>query len=134
MDLNDEQIMAARDRLKKLQREAEEAATDSAQLAGRLASQSHRAWSRGRDVQVTVGSDGLVQGVDFTGKAMNLSPRMLAAATLDAHQKALVALRQSVEEAVEEAPHSVHGLGGAILADLHRVIPVKDDPSDDGRR
>ncbi|MDT0156252.1 YbaB/EbfC family nucleoid-associated protein [Microbacterium sp. ARD32] len=127
MDLDEEQIMAARDRLAQLQREAEAAAADSAQLADRLASRSYRAWSRGRDVQVTVGADGLVQGVEFTGDAMTLSPRMLAAATLDAHEKALVVLRESVEEEVAQAPDSFSGLRGAILADLHRVIPVDDD-------
>src|SRR5690606_8927990 len=60
--ITDADLGAARDRLAQLQREAHAAAAETAQLAARLEQETYSAWSRGREVRVTVGADALIQG------------------------------------------------------------------------
>lgn len=124
----DARLFTARDRLDKLRREAHEAAAETALIAARLEQETYSAWSRGREVRVAVGPDALIQDVEFTPGAVTKSPRVLAAATLDAHRRALELLRAAVENVVSTTPGSVRGLGDEILGSARTILPVSDDP------
>ena len=123
----------ARDRLEQLRRDAHRAADEAARLAAHIEQSTYAAWSPGREVRVTVGPDALIQRVEFTAGAPRSGPRSLAAATLDAHRRALTLLRASVEDAVADAPASVGDLAGAV-ADAARTMLPSDEPRYDGGR
>lgn len=128
------QLVDARDRLKRLQQEAHQAAADAARTAARIEQTTYAAWSAGREVRVTLGPDALIQRVEFTPTAMRTAPRALAAATMDAHRRAVALLRAAVDEAVREAPASVGDLSGAVAAAARTMLPASDEAGhDDGR-
>ncbi|WP_444662413.1 YbaB/EbfC family nucleoid-associated protein [Cellulomonas sp. CW35] len=123
-------LVDARERLRQLQRDAHETAVETARIAARIEQATYSAWSAGREVRVTLGPDALIQGVEFTPHAMRTAPRALAAATMDAHRRAVALLRASVDEAVREAPASVGDLSGAVAAAAHEMLPAADEPPD----
>lgn len=123
----DARLFAARDRLAQLQYEAHAAAEETALIAARIEQEVYSAWSRGREVRVTVGPDALIQGVEFTPGATTKSPRSLAAATLDAHRRALELLRMTVEDVVGSIPGSAHGLADDILGSARTMLPASGE-------
>ncbi|MBT0994541.1 YbaB/EbfC family nucleoid-associated protein [Cellulomonas sp. DKR-3] len=123
-------VVDARDRLKQLQLEAHQAAAETARTAARIEQRTYAAWSAGREVRVTLGPDALLQGVQFTPHAMRTPPRALAAATMDAHRRAVALLRAAVDEAVGEAPASVGDLSAAVAAAAHAMLPAADESPD----
>lgn len=124
----DARLFAARDRLDQLRREAHEVAEETALIAARLEQETYSAWSRGREARVTVGPDALIQDVEFTSGAVTKSPKALAAATLDAHRRALELLRAAVENVVSTTPGSAHGLGDEILGSARTMLPASEEP------
>ena len=129
----DDRLFAARDRLARLRQETHAAAAETALIAARLEQETYSAWSRGREVRVTVGPDALIQGVEFTPGAMTKSPSSLAAATLDAHRRALEMLRASVEDTVSTIPGSAQGLADEILDSARAMLPAPDGPARESR-
>jgi len=130
----DDRLTAARDRLARLRAEAHATAADAADIAARLAQQSYSAWSARRSVRVTVGADALVQGVEFTEAAVGMAPRALAAATLDAHRRALALLRATVEETVSTGTATDPAIGSTILVGARDMLPAPEQPRLDDRR
>lgn len=129
----DASLMSARERLDHLRREAHVAAAEAALIAARIAQATCSAWSRGREVRITVGPDGLVQDAEFTEDALELTPRALAAATLAAHDGALALLRAAVEDAVAAAPPSVRSLADEVAAGARSALPAAEPWRDDRR-
>jgi len=128
----DSPLLAARDRLARLRQEAHAAAAKTALIAARIQQQTYSAWSRGREVRVTVSPDALIQGVEFTPGAMTKSPESLAAATLDAHRRALELLRSTVEDVVSTTPGSAQGLADEILGSARSMLPAPTEPGREG--
>lgn len=130
MSMDDDRLTQARDRLARLRQEAHEVAAETARIAERVAQTTYTAFSRGREVSVTVGPDALVRRVSFTDDQVTLSPRALAAATLDAHGRAIAMLRSSIEDAALSAPSSVRALAGTVLAEADRMLPSEQSRDD----
>ncbi|MBW8763953.1 MAG: hypothetical protein JF592_15450 [Microbacterium sp.] len=131
MVMDDARLTAARERLEKLRQEAHSAAEETALIAARIEQTTYSAWSRGREVRITIGPDALIQGAEFTEDAMTRSPRSLAAATMDAHDRAIALLRSSVEVAVGAASHSVQGLADTVLSEAEAMLSSAEPRPDD---
>lgn len=91
---------------------------------------THPAASRGREVRVTVGGDALIRRVESTDGGITLSPRALAAATLDAHRRGAALLHSVVEDAAGSAPDSVRPLSDMVRGEADRMLPAEHTRDD----
>lgn len=64
-------------------------------------------WSPGHEVEVSVGSTGLLDGIEFTSRAMALPAGALSALILTTLRSALAELQAKVEALAEEAGPSL---------------------------
>ncbi|WP_261166467.1 YbaB/EbfC family nucleoid-associated protein [Microbacterium sp. Marseille-Q6965] len=121
----DDGMLAARQRLEQLRQEAHRAAQESQAFAQNLEAREHVGWSSRREVRVRVGSDGLIRDVEFTPSAPSLSPATLSRLTMEAHDRALLALRDAVDELAAHALPSSPELSTLMSASYHQSIPSR---------
>lgn len=121
----DERMMAARERLEQLREQTHRAARETQEFAQRLEEREYVGWSGRREVGVRVGSDGLIRDVEFTRSAPTMSPATLSRLTMEAHDRALLALRDAVDELAAESLPSAPELSSLMTATYHQSIPER---------
>lgn len=99
-----------------------ERARTASTIQANIDATSASAWSRGREVKVTVAANGLLQNVEYAEKADGMNASTLAALTLTTIRQAMAEVQAKIDEIVEvAAPASADAAGVAaqIRASYH---------------
>ncbi len=117
----------ARDEIERLRTDAHRAANEAAEFATRLQSREYSGSSRRREVTVRVGADGLVRDIAFARSAPSTMPARLGQAVVEAHDRALLALRDAVDELAAESFPNSPDLARLTTSQYHDGMPARVD-------
>ena len=102
-----------------------ERARTASTIQANIDATSASAWSRGREVKVTVAANGLLQNVEYAEKADGMNAATLAALTLATIRQAMAEVQVKIDEIVDEAAPATAdgaGVGAQIRASYHETF------------
>lgn len=122
---------AARAALDQLRDQAQRAADEAERFTSVIQSRDYEGWSRRREVCVRVGANGLITAIEYARAAPATSRYQLSSAVMEAHDRALLALREAVDEVAAQVFADAPELASATIAQYHQAIPGRVDLLDD---
>lgn len=124
-------FLEAREEMERLREQAHRSADEATEFAARIEQREYTGHSRRREVSVRVGSDGLVRDITFARSAPATSPARLGQALIEAHDRALLLLRDTVDELAAEAFPTSPDLARVTTVQYHEAMPARVDLAGD---